>query len=70
MQKKPSISTDGAYDFVDVRDVQKAYPGASLGRSGEAYLLSGSQVTVSEYRQMVQEAAGIRSHEIRLPDGL
>ena len=68
MQKKPSISTDGAYDFVDVRDVAEGHIlAASLGRSGEAYLLSGSQVTVSEYRQMVQEAAGIHSHEIRLP---
>jgi dihydroflavonol-4-reductase len=68
MQETPSISTDGAYDFVDVRDVAEGHIlAASLGRSGEAYLLSGTQVTVSEYRQLVQEAAGVRSHEIKLP---
>ena len=68
MQTTPSISTDGAYDFVDVRDVAEGHIlAASLGRCGEAYLLSGTQVTVSEYRKMVQEAAGVRSHEIKLP---
>lgn len=68
MQQKPSISTDGAYDFVDVRDVAEGHIlAASLGRSGEAYLLSGTQVTVRDYRKLVQEAAGIRSHEIRIP---
>jgi dihydroflavonol-4-reductase len=68
MQETPSISTDGAYDFVDVRDVAEGHIlAASLGRSGESYLLSGTQVTVSDYRQLVQEAAGIRSHEIKIP---
>lgn len=68
MQDTPSISTDGAYDFVDVRDVAEGHIlAASLGRSGESYLLSGTQVTVSDYRQLVQEAAGIRSHEIKIP---
>jgi dihydroflavonol-4-reductase len=68
MQQKPSISTDGAFDFVDVRDVAEGHIlAAALGRSGEAYLLSGTHVTVRDYRQLVQEAAGIRSHEIRIP---
>lgn len=68
MQQKPSMSTDGAFDFVDVRDVAEGHIlAASLGRSGEAYLLSGTQVTVRDYRKLVQEAAGIRSHEIRIP---
>lgn len=68
MQQKPSISTDGAFDFVDVRDVAEGHIlAASLGRSGEAYLLSGTQVTVRDFRRLVQEAAGIRSHEIRIP---
>lgn len=68
MQQKPSISTDGAYDFVDVRDVAEGHIlAAASGRSGEAYLLSGTQVSVSEYRKLVQDAAGIRSHEIKIP---
>ena len=68
MKEKPSISTDGAYDFVDVRDVAEGHIlAAASGRSGEAYLLSGTQVTVSNYRRLVQDAAGIRSHEIKIP---
>jgi len=68
MQQKPSISTDGAYDFVDVRDVAEGHIlAAASGRSGEAYLLSGTQVTVSNFRRLVQDAAGIRSHEIKIP---
>ena len=71
MRDQPSISTEGAYDFVDVRDVAEGHIlAAALGRSGEAYLLSGTQVTVSDYRQLVQEAAGIRSHEIKIPGWL
>jgi len=68
MQQKPSISTDGAYDFVDVRDVAEGHIlAAASGRSGEAYLLSGTQVSVSDYRKLVQEESGIRSHEIKIP---
>lgn len=68
MQQRPSISTDGAYDFVDVRDVAEGHIlAAKFGRSGEAYLLSGTHVTVTHYRQLVQEAAGIHSHEIKIP---
>ncbi len=68
MQPTPSISTDGGYDFVDVRDVAEGHIlAAERGRSGEAYLLSGTQVTVSGYRKLVQMAAGVRSPEIKLP---
>lgn len=68
MQKTPSIAMDGAFDFVDVRDVAEGHIlAAELGRSGEAYLLSGTRVTVRNYRQLVQQAAGIRSHEIWIP---
>ncbi|HQJ32220.1 MAG TPA: SDR family oxidoreductase [Anaerolineaceae bacterium] len=68
MQKSPSISTDGAFDFVDVRDVAEGHIlAATRGRKGETYLLSGTQVTVSDYRRLVQAAAGIRSLEIKIP---
>ena len=68
MQPKPSISTEGAFDFVDVRDVAEGHIlAAESGRSGESYLLSGTQVSVSEFRKLVQQSAGIRSHEIKLP---
>jgi len=68
MRNAPSISTDGAYDFVDVRDVAEGHIlAAEHGRSGETYLLSGTQVTVSDYRKLVQAAAGVRSAEIKFP---
>lgn len=51
-----------------VRDVAEGHIlAAALGWKGEAYLLSGTQVTISDYRQLVQEAAGIRSHVIKIP---
>ena len=43
---------------------------AALGWKGEAYLLSDTQVTISDYRQLVQEVAGIRSHQIKIPGWL
>ncbi len=68
MQKKPSISTVGGYDFVDVRDVAEGHIlAARYGRSGETYLLSGTRVSVKDYRRLVQEAAGVHSAEIMIP---
>lgn len=67
MRPKPSISTDGGYDFVDVRDVAEGHIlAARHGRSGEIYLLSGTQVSVREYRKLVQAAAGVHSVEIKM----
>ena len=67
MQKTPSLTTDGAYDFVDVRDVAGGHIlAAEHGRSGEAYLISGTRATVSEYRGLVQKAAGVKSPEVRI----
>jgi dihydroflavonol-4-reductase len=60
---------DGAYDFVDVRDVaQGLIQVAALGRSGQAYILGGERLTVREAAEAVWEAAGGPQWGIRLPD--
>ena len=68
MKKSPTFSLDGAYDFVDVRDVVDAHINAiDKGESGEAYLLPGHQVCVRDYRAMVQKAAGAKGLEVYVP---
>lgn len=70
-RKKPHILVDGAYDFVDVRDVARGLILAEKrGRTGELYILSGTQVQLAQIRNTVQEIAGIRMPIIILPFGL
>jgi dihydroflavonol-4-reductase len=50
---------DGAYDFVDVRDVATGLMlAAEKGASGEAYILGGDRLTVREVSECVWQAAG------------
>jgi len=66
MQPKPSISMEGHFDFVDVRDVAKGHILASeRGKTGETYLLSGEQIEISSIRAWVQSVVGVHSHEIK-----
>ena len=59
---------DGAYDFVDVRDVvQGLVLAAERGRTGEGYILSGEKVTVRDLLRIVASAAGIAVRPVRLP---
>lgn len=68
MKKKPSFTVEGRFDFVDVRDVANGhYLAAEKGRSGEVYLLSGEQATISQLRKLVQKAAGVRTSEVWFP---
>lgn len=68
MEKKPSMTTDGRFDFVDVRDVAMGHIlAAEKGRNGEIYLLSGECVDVPDLRAMVQEAAGIKTPRMHFP---
>lgn len=58
----------GAYDFVDVRDVvQGLLAAAAKGRRGETYILSGEVVTVRQMMDYVEEATGVRAPRIGLP---
>ena len=68
MKKGPTFSLKGAYDFVDVRDVVDAHINAiEKGEAGQAYLLPGHQVSVQDYRAMVQNAAGAKGLEMYVP---
>ena len=66
MKHKPSISMQGHFDFVDVRDVAQGHILAmEKGKSGELYLLSGEQSEISSVRSLVQAAMGINTREIK-----
>ncbi|MBN2465568.1 SDR family oxidoreductase [candidate division WOR-3 bacterium] len=62
------VYVDGAYDFVDVRDVVAGLMlAAEKGRRGEGYILSGERSTVRDLLVLLQQATGIRSRARRLP---
>ncbi len=66
MKSKPSISMQGHFDFVDVRDVAQGHILAKdSGKTGELYLISGEQTEISTLRSLVQSAMGIKTHEIK-----
>jgi dihydroflavonol-4-reductase len=53
------MSFQGAYNFVDVRDVVNGMVAAArLGRSGEGYILSGHHVTLRDVIRMERKALG------------
>ncbi len=59
---------DGAYDFVDVRDVTTGIILAGeKGRSGESYILSGEQITVYRLLLMLQELTGVKAPSFKVP---
>jgi dihydroflavonol-4-reductase len=60
---------DGAYDFVDVRDVAKGLIlAAEKGISGETYILGGDKLTVREVSECIWDAAGGWHAGFWLPD--
>jgi dihydroflavonol-4-reductase len=68
MDPKISILIDGAFDFVDVRDVARGHIlAAERGRSGESYILSGERIDISSIRQMVKEFTGTYRPAIQVP---
>lgn len=69
-KEKLHFLVDGAYDFVDVRDVAKGLTLAcEKGRTGEVYILSGAHVKLMQLRETVQEIAGVRSPAVIVPFG-
>ncbi len=68
MRKKIQFWMDGAYDFVDVRDVARGLILAGeRGRKGECYILSGEQIHVKSILHTVREAMGAKVHAIHIP---
>ena len=59
---------DGAYDFVDVRDVATGLILAcEKGRTGESYMLSGEQITVHDLMLMLEEITGVKAPSFKIP---
>ena len=59
---------DGAYDFVDVRDVVAGLLlAAEKGRRGEGYILSGERISVKMLLSVLERATGVRARARRIP---
>jgi len=59
---KLNIYVDGAYDFVDVRDVAQGHILAcQKGSAGEGYILSNTRVTVRDLLSILEEITAIRA---------
>lgn len=59
---------DGAYDFVDVRDVAEGMVAASgRGRPGRTYILSGQRLTVREIFTCLEELTGLAAPRLKVP---
>ena len=68
IEKKPQLYVDGAYDFVDVRDVAEGLLQASRhGHTRETYILSGEKVSVRSILETVLETTGERFAMLRIP---
>ena len=71
LRLRPHFMIEGAYDFVDVRDVARGQILACQhGKTGEVYILSGGRVRLMELKQMVQDALGEHSLTIKIPTWL
>ena len=65
---KPQLYVDGAYDFVDVRDVSRGLILAGeKGRAGEVYILSGERVTVQGMLDLVEHVTGNPVKRFKIP---
>lgn len=59
---------NGAYDFVDVRDVAHGLILAwKKGKAGQNYILSGSRTTIKELFSTLSEITGKRRPAVRIP---
>jgi dihydroflavonol-4-reductase len=65
---KPSFYVDGAYDFVDVRDVANGLiSAAENGKRGESYILSGSKISVRYLLETIREITGRGFFQMKIP---
>ena len=68
VEHKPQFYVDGAYDFVDVRDVADGMiTAAEKGRSGETYILSGEKITVRRIIDTLWNLTGRHFTRIYVP---
>lgn len=67
-QRRLKVCLDGAYDFVDVRDVARGLIlAAEEGRRGESYILSGEQIAVRDLLSLIEEFTGVRAPSLKIP---
>ena len=70
-ENRPTLYVDGAYDFVDVRDVADGLIVASeSGSRGESYILSGHRISVRYLLETVREITGRGFLTFKVPFGL
>jgi dihydroflavonol-4-reductase len=71
LKRKLAAYVEGAYDFVDVRDVAEGLLLASeYGQRGETYILSGEQITVREMLEVLEKASGVRAPSLKIPKSI
>jgi dihydroflavonol-4-reductase len=67
-ETKPTLYVDGAYDFVDVRDVAEGLIAAAKhGKRGESYILSGQKISVRYLLETVCEITGRHFFQMKIP---
>lgn len=70
-ENRPTLYVDGAYDFVDVRDVADGLIAAEeKGTRGESYILSGGRMSVRYLLETVREITGRSFPTVKIPFGL
>lgn len=70
-ENRPTLYVDGAYDFVDVRDVADGLIAAEeKGTRGESYILSGHRISVRYLLETVREITGRSFPTFKVPFGL
>jgi dihydroflavonol-4-reductase len=68
MTKPLSFMVDGAFDFVDVRDVAKGHILArDFGKPGETYILGGERIELKLLHSLVEKVTGKKSPMITFP---
>lgn len=67
-QRHVHMLVEGAYDFVDVRDVAAGHRLAlERGKTGQVYILSGQQIQLFQLKEMVQKIVGFQTPTINIP---
>ena len=67
-EQKPTLYVDGAYDFVDVRDVADGLiAAAEKGKRGESYILSGQKISIRYLLETVREITGQHFFQMKIP---
>ncbi|MCL4377375.1 MAG: SDR family oxidoreductase [Actinobacteria bacterium] len=70
-KNKQKLIVNGAYDFVDVRDVAVGHIlAAEKGKKGETYILSGERMTIDDLMKLLRELTNMPGPKYKLPDWL